>query len=72
MMFVYHYVIIPFHPQYLPDMPLREEGAKEEGASGPKPLSLHYYGNFTVFSPFNDLICSSRFLHNDISLYYPL
>ena len=35
MMFVYHYVIIPFHPQYLPKhapLILPGEGAKEEGA----------------------------------------
>ena len=33
MMFVYHYVIIPFHPQYLPrHAHCKVEGAEVEGA----------------------------------------
>ena len=35
MMFVYHYVIIPFHPQYLPrHAHCKVEGAEVEGAVG--------------------------------------
>ena len=42
MMFVYHYVIIPFHPQYLPrHAHCKVEGAEVEGA---------VFQNYQVFS----------------------
>ena len=45
MMFVYHYVIIPFNPQYLPKhAPLILQGAKEQGAVvSERPNFLYSY-----------------------------
>ena len=46
MMFVYHYVIIPFHPQYLPrHAPSninREQGSKEQGSVDTEPATFLY------------------------------
>ena len=47
MMFVYHYVIIPFHPQYLPrhaPLILQSGGCRGGGCRGPKP-TLFLYSN---------------------------
>ena len=46
MMFVYHYVIIPFHPQYLPrhaPLILQSGGCRGGGCRGPKPSYFLYY-----------------------------
>ena len=50
MMFVYHYVIIPFHTQYLSRHAPQGGGAKEEGAvSQNYPLSSN--------APIVDVVC---------------
>ena len=50
MMFVYHYVIIPFHPQYLPryaPLILQNGGCPGGGCPVPKPATFLYYYNMT-------------------------
>ena len=42
MMFVYHYVIIPFHPQYLPRHAPQGGGCQGGGCRGTKPLNFLY------------------------------
>ena len=44
MMFVCHYVIIPFHPQYLPRHALQGAGCQGAGCRGAKRLSFLYLG----------------------------
>ena len=43
MMFVYHYVIIPFHPQYLPRHAPQGGGSQRGGSRVPKHTSFLYY-----------------------------
>ena len=43
MMFVYHYVIIPFHPQYLPRHATQGGGCQGGGCRGAKLSSFLYY-----------------------------
>ena len=45
MMFVYHHVIIPFHPQNLPrhaPLILQSGGSRGGGSGGSKPLNFLY------------------------------
>ena len=42
-MFVYHYLIIPFHPQYLPKHAPQGGGIQGGGISGAKLSTFHYY-----------------------------
>ena len=52
MMFVYHYVIIPFQPQYLPRHAPQGEGIQGGGIGGPKPTLFLY-----LFAPQNISVC---------------
>ena len=47
-MFVYHYVIIPFHTQYLPRHAPQGAGIQGAGIGDPKPLSFLYWGAVSV------------------------
>ena len=49
MMFVYHYVIIPFHPQYLPRHAPQGGGCQGGGCRESKRLSFLYYYLFSWF-----------------------
>ena len=45
MMFVYHYVIIPFHPQYLPRHAPQGGGCQRGGCWWPKTLKFSLLQN---------------------------
>ena len=68
MMFVYHYVIIPFHPQYLPRHAPQGAGIQGAGIGVPKPFNFLYsYEMKTINGYILKLVNDYKYLGSYIS-----